>query len=470
MLRLTAATTRRPHNTFFFFFFFLESTTVPEIEDTKKNIKFIQRLPRINNSKHTQLGEQDNVGRERFFPSLFVNLEMNDEKLAALNTSRLIDAININDTTTASSVISSGVVNLDGESLPFHFAVEKGRVEIMTMLLDAGANIDVANDNDCTACHLAIVHNQFNALKLLVERGANVGVIVRCTSLLAVVVLYKRSEPFVILLLDAGAPLGGLESKELFKLVTSVAVFKRLMARKIDLTRVRNEYGHTLCHHVARNVTCEKDLRFLVNLCGKNAVRAMDNVGTTPLHWASSNSNESALRVLVELGAELEEQDVDEWTALFRATREQAHGSHVELLLALGADVNAIDRWGQAACLLAARCKKPAALCALVAAGGNLDQPNNKGETARMLATRSDVHLPTTAEIEAARRRIAKARLDSVRNRAFQICVGLQELNLDALQLCEILKLSFGAIGSLIAFHQWWAIAVKVKHFRSHKP
>jgi hypothetical protein len=28
---------------------------------------------------------------------------------------------------------------------------------------------------------------------------------------------------------------------------------------------------------------------------------------------------------------------------------------------------------------------------------------------------------------------------------------------------------SFGAIGSLIAFHQWWAIAVKVKHFRDRK-
>jgi hypothetical protein len=111
----------------------------------------------------------------------------------------------------------------------------------------------------------------------------------------------------------------------------------------------------------------------------------------------------------------------------------------------------------------------PAALCALVAAGGDLDQPNKEGETPRMIATRNNVALPTTDEIDAARRRIAKARLDLVRQRAFQICVALQSFRLDALQLCEILMHSFGALGSLIAFHQWWAIATKVKHFRDHK-
>jgi hypothetical protein len=105
---------------------------------------------------------------------------------------------------------------------------------------------------------------------------------------------------------------------------------------------------------------------------------------------------------------------------------------------------------------------KPAALCALVAAGGDLDQPNRKGETPRMIATRNNVALPTADEIDAARRRIAKARLDLVRERAFQICVGLAATSdINALQLCEILMHSFGALGSLIAFHQWWAIADK---------
>jgi hypothetical protein len=83
-----------------------------------------------------------------------------------------------------------------------------------------------------------------------------------------------------------------------------------------------------------------------------------------------------------------------------------------------------------------------------------------------MIASREQFELPTSAEIDEARRQIAKTRLDLVRERAFQICVALQPLNINALELCEIMMHSFGALGSLIAFHQWWAIATKVKHFQ----
>jgi hypothetical protein len=64
--------------------------------------------------------------------------------------------------------------------------------------------------------------------------------------------------------------------------------------------------------------------------------------------------------------------------------------------------------------------QEAAALCALVAAGGNLDQPDKEGETPRMIAIRNNVALPTADEIDAARHRIAKARLDLVRQRAFK--------------------------------------------------
>jgi hypothetical protein len=143
--------------------------------------------------------------------------------------------------------------------------------------------------------------------------------------------------------------------------------------------------------------------------------------------WASSRGNELAMRVMVELGAEIDRQDNDGSTALINVSFYQS--SSVELLLALGADVNLVANDGRTACLVAAVYKKPAALCALVAAGGDLDQPNKEGETPRMIATRNNVALPTADEIDAARRRIAKARLDLVRERAFQICVGLQSFD-----------------------------------------
>jgi ankyrin repeat protein len=310
-------------------------------------------------------------------------LKMNDDNAAQLLL--LIDAICKNDIALASSLISSGSMNLNDEPLPLHRAAQHG-VEIMTMLLDAGADINAVHERRRTACHIAILYDQFDALKLLVERGANLGVVdFRGHSLLSIVAQYMRDERFVILLLDAGAPNDGLSRRNLMTLVKSVAVFNRLVARGVNFTAMQDESGATLCHHVARNVTREDDLRALVNVCGNDAVHAVDNTGWTPLHWASSRGNELAMRVMVEF------------------------------------------------------------------------------------ATRKNVALPTADEIDAARHRIAKTRLDLVRQRAFQICLGLAITRLNALQLCEILMHSFGALGSLIAFHQWWAIATKVKHFRDHK-
>jgi hypothetical protein len=135
-------------------------------------------------------------------------------------------------------------------------------------------------------------------------------------------------------------------------------------------------------------------------------------------------------------------------------------------LLALGANVHLVNKNGETACHLAMKRRYRASIYACLAAGSNLDQPDNKGETLRMFATRKKISMPTAGGIDAARRRIAKTRLDLVRERAFQICVALQPLNINALELCEIMMHSFGALGSLIAFHQWWAIAAKVKHFQ----
>jgi hypothetical protein len=60
----------------------------------------------------------------------------------------LIGAIDKNDTVTASSLISSGSVNLNGKLWPLHHAAERGRVESMSMLLDAGADIMPLTDFD----------------------------------------------------------------------------------------------------------------------------------------------------------------------------------------------------------------------------------------------------------------------------------------------------------------------------------
>jgi hypothetical protein len=101
----------------------------------------------------------------------------------------------------------------------------------------------------------------------------------------------------------------------------------------------------------------------------------------------------------------------------------------------------------------------------MLAIGADLDVEDANGKTARQWLAERRVTIDPK-QVDSARFEIAKIRLDFVRSRAIEVCLGLQSLRLDALQMCEILRHSCGPMAGVVAFHQWWAIATKIKHFR----
>jgi ankyrin repeat protein len=377
---------------------------------------------------------------------------------------RLREAIAANDIGVASSLIASGAVNLSqGTPLPLICAAFFGRVEILTLLLDAGADIDVVDDDGNSACHAAVRRNCVAALKLLIDRGAKL----HCANgdSLLEFVSRKNTNPMTVLLLEAGVPFNSMTDDELMSLVTNVDVLKALLSRNVNVKALRDKFRGSLCHRIVWNAhrrgggEQETLIRALVELAGID-VNEVDDRGATPFHYAATRTNVTALRVLAELGADIDRLDSFGRTAFHRLIDDWASAdSCLEFLVSIGADV-------QLAVNFAAGLRASAApLCALLAGGADLDRVNQSGDTARMAAVRTQIALPTTDSILTARRRIARTRLDLVRSRAFEICVGLQPLNLDALQVCEIMLHSCGMFAPLIAFHHWWAIATKVKHF-----
>jgi hypothetical protein len=200
----------------------------------------------------------------------------------------------------------------------------------------------------------------------------------------------------------------------------------------------------------------------------------------TLLHCAAgakhcSFGNFEVLRMFVEFGIEIDQPGFRGRTALHSAC-EPISASHVSAMVQGFFSQSApMFTWPtrrvKRLVIMAAERKNLAELCAFVAAGGDMNGRDDEGYTPIELAVGRGVEWPPSADkIAEARRLIAKTRLDLVRHRAAEICIGLQSLALDALQLCEIVMQSFGMFGNLIAFHQWWAIAIKVKHFHDRKP
>ena len=59
---------------------------------------------------------------------------------------------------------------------PLHLAVWSGHTDIVKLLLDAGAYMDIKNSCNRTPLHLATMKNHTDIVKLLIERGADMEV------------------------------------------------------------------------------------------------------------------------------------------------------------------------------------------------------------------------------------------------------------------------------------------------------
>ncbi|MBV9849495.1 MAG: ankyrin repeat domain-containing protein [Armatimonadetes bacterium] len=204
---------------------------------------------------------------------------------------------------------------------------------------------------------------------------------------------------------------------------------KRLLARRVDINS-KGTHGETALMAVldngvkplsqaARNGLPAGTYMAMVRLLlatGAN-VNARDDHGVTPLMLAASNGHPEAVQLLVAHGADVNVRDGAGRSALMYAITiaqaSEAQTSLTRLLLAHGADPNARNDAGESVLSLAAQDGPPAAVQAVLDAGGTLDSRQALDDAAFVARLENVKVLLATAADPNTRRSVTTSALQS---------------------------------------------------------
>jgi ankyrin repeat protein len=382
------------------------------------------------------------------------------------------------------SLLSTGEVDanarLPRESNPpaLVHAARFSNVDVVELLLNAGARIDDVDDHGQSACHAASMRGDgdTDVMSVLLAHRPNLALkdmdgLTALRRAAQTLMPFRRNENenVATLLIRAGASLDDLDRTELCRLAaTSTTLIQMLLNHSVAVGDLRDEFEQTPLHIATRNRAPSLMVLSKLVECGVPLeARSRDWISSTCSMSAVMRDSADALRLFLHAGANVDVNSLN-GEPLLHVSVVRNNFKCTILLLAAGADVTARDGSGRTACFVAADFPTGTLMSfvhALLAVGADLDTADDSGQTPRMRLAERRVTVDPQ-QVESARHDIAKTRLDFVRYRAMEICIALQSLQLDALQTCEILQLACGPLARLIAFHQWWKIATTVKHFK----
>jgi ankyrin repeat protein len=301
---------------------------------------------------------------------------------------------------------------------PCHYAAKSGSAAGLRVLLAAGAALDIADERSNTVCHFAAMNSCADGLTLLISLGVDVDAKnFDGESPAHIAAAHNRDINFISLIL-AGADVNAA-----------------------------NANGDSLFHCAARMIVPDASELLLALLRRGANFRALDRNGRSALHGATTQ----ATAMLFALGADIDALDKRGQTPLVHALADQSFKT-ARMLIAAGACVNIENS------------------VSFARLSDNLSFHDHSDLTAAVLQLAGGPCIGRSVDnLDAGAVDIDRCQLILLRLRAFEVCTGLQALELPALVTCEILAKSFGAREPIVKFHLVWSIVTAVKHFRDRE-
>lgn len=254
----------------------------------------------------------------------------------------LVDAAKSGDRSTALALIAAhadvNAPEVDGTT-PLHWAVHRDDVELVQRLIKAGARAEAKNNYGVTALAEAAVVGDTKVIKLLVEAGANVNS-TNGDGQTALMVLSRTSNVEAAeFLLAHGAQVNAAENwRGQTALMWAAAEGQTAMVKELI------KHGADLN---AKSTIKQWDRGTTAEGTGLGA-KFMPSGGLTALLFAARQGHLDAAKVLVEAGADKDQQDPDGISPMVTAIV-NAHYDVAAYLAERGADVNLADEYGRSA-------------------------------------------------------------------------------------------------------------------------
>ncbi|XP_045163885.2 ankycorbin-like isoform X5 [Mercenaria mercenaria] len=244
----------------------------------------------------------------------------------------------------------------DDDKTPVIVACQHGNAEQLKHLLDNGASVKASDTSGKTALHHCADNLETQCAEMLLEKDSAILEVQdeQGYTALALAVLVGNVN-LIKLLLEKGADIG-TDDNEGHKLAHWAAVCGHLkvldilIQNKADMSTADSHHAYPI-HYAAQmngansgnteSRISEKVLKKFLD--SKVRLDVVDDAGRQPLLWAACSGNAESCKMLLKAGADINSTDKDDLTALHCAAS-RGHYDCIEVLRKNGADVNLIDK------------------------------------------------------------------------------------------------------------------------------